>query len=154
MKIPMHRLRTIIQEELHRLDEAPWSVWKTKRGQRLGNPIRVDANTTDEAGKLAAQQFGAGVDPYTLDVEKIEDIKSDFNDGTVQQIAKGSIVNAIRILSILTSNITNPQAQPTVTYAAASLDNVLDELNSIVLLADEHKKIVRSHISIIDGRCG
>lgn len=141
MKISIRQLRSIIQETLKRgLNEASWNVWKTKRGQRLGDPIKIDASTTDEAGKLAARQFNDGTDPYTLDVEKAEDLKSDWSDGSLQRAAEGSIVSAIRMLSILTSNITNPQAQPTVAYAEASLDSVIDELNGTILLADEHKK--------------
>lgn len=85
MKISIKRLRSIIQEELRRLDEAKWNVYQTKKMQRVGSPIQIEADTTDEAGKLAAQQLGAGIDPYTLDVEKVEE-EASYGD-TVKKFA-------------------------------------------------------------------
>lgn len=60
----VRQLRQLIRETLY-------SAWKTKGGKRIGDPLQVDANNTDEAGKKAAKEFGANVDPYTIDLEAL-----------------------------------------------------------------------------------
>ena len=104
MKTSIKHLRLIIQEELHRLNEAKWDVWKTKQMQRVGSPIRVDANTTDEAGKLAAQQFGGGVDPYTLEIDKVED-ESSYGDVVKGFVVKRALEGVRSVMQGLASDL-------------------------------------------------
>jgi hypothetical protein len=74
MKISVKMLRKLIREEMIRLTEMKYNVWRTKGGRRQGQPVVVNAGSTDEAGNLAAQEFfkttGKQVDPFTLDVEE------------------------------------------------------------------------------------
>ena len=98
MRIKLSSLRQIIQEELQRVHEAKWNVYKTKKMQRFGDPIQIDANSTDEAGKLAAGQFGAGTDPYTLDVEKIED-KQNAKPSAGAHLARSAFKDMHKVVS-------------------------------------------------------
>lgn len=47
-----------------------------------GQSVEVDAKDTREAGDLAAQEIGGGIDPFTIDVQKIDQAGShDITDG-------------------------------------------------------------------------
>ena len=134
MQIKLSFLRQIIQEELHRLNEAKWNVYRTKKMQRFGDPIQVDASTTDEAGKLAARQFGAGVDPYTLDVEKAGNVPSSKGVmglvGQMKPMAGAAAIDMLRALRIVYRTVGKlvnaPVAPPPI--STADLDRMIDPL--------------------------
>lgn len=48
-----------------------------------GQSVEVDAKDTMDAGNKAAQQIGGGIDPFTIDIQKVEHNASTYKDQVV-----------------------------------------------------------------------
>lgn len=129
IRIKLSSLREIIREELYRLDETRWNVYRTKKMQRIGDPVQVDANSTDEAGKLGAQKFGPGVDPYTLDVEKMPELQSKSVLSSTNIMAKSAAVDILHALKAIERTLNTHVFQATVpTITVSIIEKLIDDL--------------------------
>lgn len=102
MKIRVKDLRKII-------DEMLYDAYRTKAGKRMGDPTRVEADNTIRAGEEAAKRFGGNIDPFTIDLEPVDQTTNNKSPETPDESINQTYLPSIKkTLKTISNHINSP----------------------------------------------